>query len=187
MPEVHQFVFSTSKLKALGSPKCHKYQITTKLPIYNFHSPVSCTVWRRNPRAWKYGDFGRELEKEFVSTELVWLATRKVRLQVANGKPTYDDPVKSVAHMVNTKKKGKKAVSTEELDIEGLREIISAEVAQMKDELTKTVNSKVEAAMASRASGSDSSQTSRVMSYKELTVCQPPFFQGQKDPIASTR
>ncbi|KAJ9561958.1 LOW QUALITY PROTEIN: hypothetical protein OSB04_007118 [Centaurea solstitialis] len=101
--------------------------------------------------------------------------------------------------MVNTKKKGKQTVNTEDVDIESLREIIGAEVAQvmhetlpglfeqMKDELAKTVNSQVEAAMASRASGSGSSQTSRVTSYKDFTACQPPFFQGQKDLITSTR
>ncbi|KAJ9556611.1 LOW QUALITY PROTEIN: hypothetical protein OSB04_011225 [Centaurea solstitialis] len=101
-----------------------------------------------------------------------------------------------VSSMVNTKKKGKKTVNTDDLDIEGLREIIGAEVTQvmhetlpglfekMKDELTKMVNSQVEAAMASRASGSGSSHTSKLTSYKDFT---PPFFQGQKDPVASTR
>ncbi|KAJ9566564.1 hypothetical protein OSB04_002530 [Centaurea solstitialis] len=101
--------------------------------------------------------------------------------------------------MVSKKQKGKKTVNTDEMDVEHLREIISAEVAQvmqntlpglfeqMKDELAKTVNSQVEAAMASRPSGSGSSQTSKVTSYKDFTACQPPFFQGQKDPVASTR
>ncbi|KAJ9550422.1 hypothetical protein OSB04_014467 [Centaurea solstitialis] len=101
--------------------------------------------------------------------------------------------------MVSKKQKGKKTVNTDEVDVESLREIISAEVAQvmqntlpglfeqMKDELAKTVISQVEAAMASRPNGSGSSQTSRVTSYKDFTACQPPFFQGQKDPVASTR
>ncbi|KAJ9563166.1 hypothetical protein OSB04_008326 [Centaurea solstitialis] len=101
--------------------------------------------------------------------------------------------------MVSKKQKGKKTVNTDEMDVENLREIISAEVAQvmqntlpglfeqMKDELAKTVNSQVEAAMASRPSGSGSSQTSKVTSYKDFTACQPPFFQRQKDPVASTR
>ncbi|KAJ9542210.1 LOW QUALITY PROTEIN: hypothetical protein OSB04_028716 [Centaurea solstitialis] len=101
--------------------------------------------------------------------------------------------------MVSKKQKGKKTVNTDEMDVEHLREIISAEVTQvmqntlpglfeqMKDELAKTVNSQVEAAMASRPSGSGSSQNSKVTSYKDFTACQPPFFQGQKDPVASTR
>ncbi|KAJ9557883.1 hypothetical protein OSB04_012497 [Centaurea solstitialis] len=100
--------------------------------------------------------------------------------------------------MVNTKRMGKQTVNTEDVDMESLREIIGAEVAQVmhetlpglfeqiKGELAKTVISQVEAAMASRASGSGSSQTSRVTSYKDFTACQPPFFQGQKNPIAST-
>ena len=34
--------------------------------------------------------------------------------------------------------------------------------------------------------GSSQSDQSRVVNYKDLSACQPPIFEGKKDPIAST-
>ena len=51
------------------------------------------------------------------------------------------------------------------------------------------VNQQVEAAMASRGNGVGSSQSglSRVVNYKDFSACQPPIFEGKRDPIASSR
>ncbi|KAJ9535388.1 hypothetical protein OSB04_un001497 [Centaurea solstitialis] len=102
-------------------------------------------------------------------------------------------------------KKGKKVVTEEEQETANLREMIAAEVgealhdmlpgyfAQMKEELKNEMRSQVEtvveAAVAARPSGSGGSSggQSRVVTYKDFSACQPPQFNGQKDPVASSR
>ncbi|KAJ9562962.1 hypothetical protein OSB04_008122 [Centaurea solstitialis] len=102
-------------------------------------------------------------------------------------------------------KKGKKVVTEEEQETANLREMIAAEVgealhdmlpgyfAQMKEELKNEMRSQVEtvveAAVAARPSGSGGSGggQSRVVTYKDFSACQPPQFNGQKDPVASSR
>ena len=49
------------------------------------------------------------------------------------------------------------------------------------------VNQQVESAMAGRGNGVGSSQfgQSRVVNYKDFSVCQPSIFEGKKDLVAS--
>ncbi|KAJ9545864.1 hypothetical protein OSB04_025571 [Centaurea solstitialis] len=102
-------------------------------------------------------------------------------------------------------KKGKKVVTEEDEKTSNLREMIAAEVgealhdmlpgyfAQMKDELKNEMRSQVEAvveaAVAARPGGSGGSGggQSRVTTYKDFSACQPPQFNGQKDPVTSSR
>ncbi|KAJ9560611.1 hypothetical protein OSB04_005771 [Centaurea solstitialis] len=98
-------------------------------------------------------------------------------------------------------KKGKKVVTEEDQETLDLREMIAAEVgealhdmlpgylAQMKEELTNEMRSQVEAAVAAKPGGSGGSGGGqlRVTTYKDFSACQPPQFNGQKDPVASSR
>ncbi|KAJ9563654.1 hypothetical protein OSB04_008814 [Centaurea solstitialis] len=98
-------------------------------------------------------------------------------------------------------KNTKKAAAVGDQEIPNLREMIVAEVgealhemlpgyfAQMKEELTSEMRSQVEAAVAARPGGSGGSGggQSRVTTYKDFLACQPPQFNGQKDPVAISR
>ncbi|KAJ9565015.1 hypothetical protein OSB04_000981 [Centaurea solstitialis] len=98
-------------------------------------------------------------------------------------------------------KNNKKAAAVGDQEIPNLREMIAAEVgealhemlpgyfAQMKEELMNEMRSQVEAAVAARPGGSGGSGggQSRVTTYKDFSACQPPQFNGQKDPVASSR
>ncbi|KAJ9553882.1 LOW QUALITY PROTEIN: hypothetical protein OSB04_017927 [Centaurea solstitialis] len=98
-------------------------------------------------------------------------------------------------------KNSKKVAAVGDQEIPNLREMIAAEVgealhemllgyfAQMKEELTNEMRSQVEAAVATRPGGSGGSSggQSRVTTYKDFSSCQPPQFNGQKDPVASSR
>ncbi|KAJ9567317.1 hypothetical protein OSB04_003283 [Centaurea solstitialis] len=60
---------------------------------------------------------------------------------------------------------------------------------ELKKEMRSQVEAVVEAAVAARPGGSGGSgggQT-RVTTYKDFSACQPPQFNGQKDPVASSR
>ncbi|KAJ9538635.1 hypothetical protein OSB04_031368 [Centaurea solstitialis] len=80
--------------------------------------------------------------------------------------------------MVRTRSEGKKPDENEDQEIPNLREMIAAKV--VKQELTKVIHSRVEAAIASRASGSRGSQggQTRATSYKDSSTCQPSHFEG---------
>ena len=59
----------------------------------------------------------------------------------------------------------------------------------MKDELSKMKDQKIEAAFATRnqqARASGRGQN-RNVNYKDFSACQPPLFEGKKDPVTSTR
>ena len=98
--------------------------------------------------------------------------------------------------MVTTRRRSQESSGGEEREIPDLRGIIAAEVGevlhellpglfdQMKRELTQVVNQQIEAAMASRGNSVGSSQSgqSRVVNYKDFSACQPPMFEGKKDP-----
>ncbi|KAJ9562370.1 hypothetical protein OSB04_007530 [Centaurea solstitialis] len=104
-----------------------------------------------------------------------------------------------------TTKEGQEVVTEEDQETPDLREMIAAEVgealhdmlsgyfAQMKDELKKEMRSQVEAvveaSVAARPGGSGGSGGGqpRVTTYKDFSACQPPQFNGQKDPVASSR
>ncbi|KAJ9543618.1 hypothetical protein OSB04_023325 [Centaurea solstitialis] len=89
----------------------------------------------------------------------------------------------------------------EEEETSNLREMIASEVgealqdllpglfAKIKDDLKQEIRTQVEAVMGDRANGSGGSNggQARVTSYKDFMACQPPQFDGQKHPIASSR
>ncbi|KAJ9552586.1 hypothetical protein OSB04_016631 [Centaurea solstitialis] len=60
---------------------------------------------------------------------------------------------------------------------------------QMRDELVQTLDQRIDAALTARSSGSGSTaqSQSRVVTYKDFMTCKPPFFEGQKDPVACYR
>ncbi|KAJ9556692.1 hypothetical protein OSB04_011306 [Centaurea solstitialis] len=60
---------------------------------------------------------------------------------------------------------------------------------QMRDELVQTLDQRIDAALTARSSGSGSmaQSQSRVVTYKDFMTCKPPFFEGQKDPVACYR
>ena len=90
---------------------------------------------------------------------------------------------------------------TEEPETPDLRDVIDSEVtetlhqilpglfAQMKDELLLAVDQRIEAAFTTResATGSNNQAQSRTVTFKDFMACQPPHFEGQKDPIACSR
>ncbi|KAJ9541142.1 hypothetical protein OSB04_027648 [Centaurea solstitialis] len=60
---------------------------------------------------------------------------------------------------------------------------------QMREELVQTLDQRIDAALTARSSGSASTaqSQSRVVTYKDFMACKPPFFEGQKDPVACYR
>ncbi|KAJ9547070.1 hypothetical protein OSB04_019613 [Centaurea solstitialis] len=60
---------------------------------------------------------------------------------------------------------------------------------QMREELVQTLDQRIDAALTARSSGSGSTaqSQSRVVTYKDFMTCKPPFFEGQKDPVACYR
>ncbi|KAJ9552821.1 LOW QUALITY PROTEIN: hypothetical protein OSB04_016866 [Centaurea solstitialis] len=60
---------------------------------------------------------------------------------------------------------------------------------QMRDELVQTLDQCIDVALTARSSGSGSTaqSQSRVVTYKDFMTCKPPFFEGQKDPVACYR
>ncbi|KAJ9565014.1 LOW QUALITY PROTEIN: hypothetical protein OSB04_000980 [Centaurea solstitialis] len=96
-------------------------------------------------------------------------------------------------------KNNKKAAAVGDQEIPNLREMIAAEVgealhemlpgyfAQMKEELMNEMRSQVEAAVAARPGGSGGSVEDSRGSLRTRTSRLPPQFNGQKDPVASSR
>ncbi|KAJ9566466.1 hypothetical protein OSB04_002432 [Centaurea solstitialis] len=78
-----------------------------------------------------------------------------------------------------------------------LRDLIGSEVhellpvlfAQMKDKILQALDERMEATFTARgsASGSNSQAQSRASMFKDFMACQPPHFEGRKDPIACHR
>ncbi|KAJ9538895.1 LOW QUALITY PROTEIN: hypothetical protein OSB04_031628 [Centaurea solstitialis] len=70
-----------------------------------------------------------------------------------------------------------------------LHQILPGLFAQMKDELLAAVDERIEAAFTTRGSGSSSNSQgqSRASTFKDFMACQPPHFEGKKDPIACYR
>ncbi|KAJ9555579.1 hypothetical protein OSB04_010193 [Centaurea solstitialis] len=60
---------------------------------------------------------------------------------------------------------------------------------QMRDKLVQTLDQRIDAALTARSSGSGSTaqSQSRGVTYKDFMTCKPPFFEGQKDPVACYR
>ncbi|KAJ9543706.1 LOW QUALITY PROTEIN: hypothetical protein OSB04_023413 [Centaurea solstitialis] len=72
---------------------------------------------------------------------------------------------------------------------EALQQMLSGLFNQMRDELIQTVDQRIDAALTARSTGSGStgqSQT-RGITFKDFMACQPPFFDGKKDPVACYR
>ncbi|KAJ9542679.1 LOW QUALITY PROTEIN: hypothetical protein OSB04_029185 [Centaurea solstitialis] len=72
---------------------------------------------------------------------------------------------------------------------ETLQQMLPGLFDQMRDELVQTLDQHIDAALTARNSGSGSTaqSQSRVVTFKDFMTCQPPFFEGQKDPVACYR
>ncbi|KAJ9542441.1 hypothetical protein OSB04_028947 [Centaurea solstitialis] len=80
-------------------------------------------------------------------------------------------------NVVKSRSEGRRPDEDEDQEIPDLREMIAAKVGE------------VEAAIAGRASGLGGSQGRQktATSYKDFSACQPLHFEGQEDPVASSR
>ncbi|KAJ9557272.1 hypothetical protein OSB04_011886 [Centaurea solstitialis] len=99
--------------------------------------------------------------------------------------------------MVNTRRTS----TTEEPKTPDLRDVIALQVTetlhqilpglfvQMKGELLVAVDERIETDFIARGSGSGSTSQgqSRASTFKDFMACQPPYFEGKKDPIACYR
>ncbi|KAJ9546708.1 hypothetical protein OSB04_019251 [Centaurea solstitialis] len=72
---------------------------------------------------------------------------------------------------------------------EVLQQLLPGLFAQMKDEILQAMDERMEAAFTARgsASGSNSQAQSRASMFKDFMACQPPHFEGRKDPIVCHR
>ncbi|KAJ9547022.1 hypothetical protein OSB04_019565 [Centaurea solstitialis] len=72
---------------------------------------------------------------------------------------------------------------------EVLHQLLPGLFAQMKDELLQAFDERIEAAFIARGSGTGSTSQSqgRTSTFKDFMACQPPHFEGRKDPIACFR
>ncbi|KAJ9553038.1 hypothetical protein OSB04_017083 [Centaurea solstitialis] len=72
---------------------------------------------------------------------------------------------------------------------EMLQQILPGLFTQMKDEILQTLDERIETACTARcsASGSNNQAQSRANTFKDFMACQPPHFEGRKDPIACSR
>ncbi|KAJ9556112.1 hypothetical protein OSB04_010726 [Centaurea solstitialis] len=72
---------------------------------------------------------------------------------------------------------------------EVLQQLLPGLFAQMKDEILQAMDERMEAAFTARgsASGSNSQAQSRASTFKDFMACQPPHFEGRKDPIVCYR
>ncbi|KAJ9546377.1 hypothetical protein OSB04_018920 [Centaurea solstitialis] len=72
---------------------------------------------------------------------------------------------------------------------EVLQQLLPGLFAQMKDELLQAFDERIEAAFTARgsAAGSSGQAQSRTVTFKDFMACQPPHYEGQKDPIACSR
>ncbi|KAJ9542318.1 hypothetical protein OSB04_028824 [Centaurea solstitialis] len=94
-----------------------------------------------------------------------------------------------------------KEFGSEEPETPDLRDIIASQItetmqqilpglfAQMKDEVLQAVDQRIDTAFASRGStsGSNNQAQSRSSTFKDFMACQPPHYEGRKDPIACSR
>ncbi|KAJ9538034.1 hypothetical protein OSB04_030767 [Centaurea solstitialis] len=72
---------------------------------------------------------------------------------------------------------------------ETLQQILPGLFAQMKDEVLQAVDQRIDTAFAScgSTSGSNNQAQSRSSTFKDFMACQPPHYEGRKDPIACSR
>ncbi|KAJ9555712.1 hypothetical protein OSB04_010326 [Centaurea solstitialis] len=72
---------------------------------------------------------------------------------------------------------------------ETLQQILPGLFAKMKDEVLQAVDQRIDTAFASRGStsGSNNQAQSRSSTFKDFMACQPPHYEGRKDPIACSR
>ncbi|KAJ9566759.1 hypothetical protein OSB04_002725 [Centaurea solstitialis] len=104
---------------------------------------------------------------------------------------------KPVRCMVSTRRNP----SSEEPETPDLRDVIGSQVtetlhqilpglfAQMKDEILAAVDQRIDTAFTTHGStsGSSSQAPGRAVTFKDFMACQPPHFEGRKDPIACFR
>ncbi|KAJ9558544.1 hypothetical protein OSB04_013158 [Centaurea solstitialis] len=91
--------------------------------------------------------------------------------------------------------------SSEEPETPDLRDVIGSQVtetlhqilpglfAQMKDEILAAVDQRIDTTFTTHGStsGSSSQAPGRAVTFKDFMACQPPHFEGRKDPIACFR
>ncbi|KAJ9542385.1 LOW QUALITY PROTEIN: hypothetical protein OSB04_028891 [Centaurea solstitialis] len=91
--------------------------------------------------------------------------------------------------------------NSDEPKVPDLRDVIASQVtkalhhilpglfAQMKDEILEAVDQRIDMAFTTRGStsGNSSQAPGRNVTFKDFMACQPPLFEGRKDPIACFR
>ncbi|KAJ9546854.1 hypothetical protein OSB04_019397 [Centaurea solstitialis] len=72
---------------------------------------------------------------------------------------------------------------------ETLQQMLPGLFNQMRDELIQTMDQRIDAALTARSLGTGSSSQSqpRGITFKDFMACQPPLFDGKKDPVACYR
>ncbi|KAJ9544994.1 hypothetical protein OSB04_024701 [Centaurea solstitialis] len=72
---------------------------------------------------------------------------------------------------------------------EALHQILPGLFAQTKDEILEAVDKRIDTAFTTRGStsGSSSQAPGCTVTFKDFMACQPPLFEGRKDPIACFR
>ncbi|KAJ9546613.1 hypothetical protein OSB04_019156 [Centaurea solstitialis] len=72
---------------------------------------------------------------------------------------------------------------------EALQQMLPGLFDQMKDELIQTMDQRIDAALTARniGTGSTGQSQARGISFKDFMACQPPLFDGRKDPVACYR
>ncbi|KAJ9547279.1 hypothetical protein OSB04_019822 [Centaurea solstitialis] len=72
---------------------------------------------------------------------------------------------------------------------ETLQQMLPGLFNQMRDELIQTMDQRIDVALTARSLGTGSSSQSqpRGITFKDFMACQPPLFDGKKDPVACYR
>src|SRR5581483_1004319 len=70
-----------------------------------------------------------------------------------------------------------------------LQQTLPGLFSQMRDELVQTLDQRIDAALTARSMGTTSTaqSQSRVVTFKDFTTCNPPLFEGEKNPNACYR
>ncbi|KAJ9551937.1 hypothetical protein OSB04_015982 [Centaurea solstitialis] len=133
------------------------------------------------------------------STRFAVICSCLTFLQLSRVNGAVEDGIrtKPVRCMVSTRRNP----SSEEPETPDLRDVIGSQVtetlhqilpglfAQMKDEILAAVDQRIDTAFATHGStsGSSSQAPGRAVTFKDFMACQPPHFEGRKDPIACFR
>ncbi|KAJ9556097.1 hypothetical protein OSB04_010711 [Centaurea solstitialis] len=118
----------------------------------------------------KLGDFGKNRLRSEWPAEPSRRRMVQTRSQFDDGDAGQSDQI--AAHIIET-----------------LQQMLPGLFNQMKDELIQTMDQCIYAALRARSLGSGSTGQSqnRGITFKDFMACQPPFFEGKKDPMACYR